>query len=104
MFLIETMNRSWIRESALKESKHPKKTPTLEQLTDMTDEDCLAVLEKLWFEDTRTYETREETAEAAKEIIKYYADGGSSDSVPFSYTGMIDMVKEIQTILKNNGY
>ena len=81
-----------------------QKTPTLGQMADMTDEECLTVLEKLGFQDTGAYETREETAEAAKVIIQYYADGGSADSVPFSYTGMIEMAEEIQSVLKLHGY
>ena len=75
------------------------KTQKLQEMCTMTDEECLSELEKLGFKDIGVYETREETSKAAKEIIMFYAEGGTPETVPFSYTGMIEMAKKIWMIL-----
>ena len=71
----------------------------LKEISDMTNEECLEKLESMGFADNSAYGTREETAKAAKAIILYYAEGGTPDSLPFSYTGMIEMSETIWTLL-----
>lgn len=71
----------------------------LKEISDMTNEECLEKLESMGFADNGAYGTRVETAEAAKAIILYYAEGGTPDSLPFSYTGMIEMSETIWTLL-----
>lgn len=75
------------------------KTQKLQEMCSVTDEKCLSELEKLGFKDIGVYETREETSKAAKEIIMFYAEGGTPETVPFSYTGMIEMAQKIWTVL-----
>jgi hypothetical protein len=75
------------------------KTHILQEMCKMTDEECLQELERMGFEDIGVYDTREKTAEAAKAIVMFYSDGGTPESVPFSYTGMVEMAQNIWKVL-----
>ena len=71
----------------------------LQELSTMTAEQCLQELEKAGFRDTGAYDSRQQTAEAAKEIIVFYKDGGTPENMPFDYSGMTEMAEKIWEVL-----